>query len=249
MKKYILSICLLAAAQQAFSQENGNQFMYKAYVSQSKELWVKSVSAFENDAKLSPTSTEKQFNLAVAQYGLLLGTMASQDEDLFDEYVSKTKDQLEKVISYPATAADGKGMLSAVMGLQMAYSPMKGITLGSKSGSLAAEAKNLAPDSPLAWRFYGSNRLYTPSAFGGNVKEAISALEKSIKLFESKPEQTKVNWLYLDTLVLLGQAYSKNEEKSKAISTYEKAISIEPDFKYALTLLAKAKTFLANPKK
>ncbi|MBY0432492.1 MAG: hypothetical protein K2U26_00110 [Cyclobacteriaceae bacterium] len=214
--------------------------MYKAYVSQSKELWVKSVSAFENEAKLSPASTEKQFNLAVAQYGLLLGTMASQDEDLFDEYVSKTKDQLEKVISYPATAADGKGMLSAVMGLQMAYSPMKGITLGSKSGSLAAEAKNLAPDSPLAWRFYGSNKLYTPSTFGGDVKEAISALEKSIKLFESKLEQTKNNWLYLDTIVLLGQAYSKNDEKPKAIATYKKAIGIEHQFMYAKLLLAKA---------
>mgnify|MGYP002783723236 CR=1 FL=1 len=239
MKKYILSFCLAAISQQIFSQESGHQLMYDAYVSQNKDLWVKSVLLFQNEVKLSPTSTEKQLKLAVAHYGLLLGTMASQDEDLFDDYVSKAKDHLEKVIASPVTAADGKGLLSAVMGLQMAYSPMKGMFLGGKSSSLAESSKSLAPGSPLAWRFYGINKFYTPSNFGGDVKEAITALEKSVTLFEATPVAS--NWMYLDTLAMLGQAYLKNEEKSKAIAQFEKAIGLEPDFTYAKLWLAKAK--------
>lgn len=162
--------------------------------------------------------------------------MGTKDEDLFDDYVAATKDRLEEIIDRPSTAAEGKGLLSAVLGLQMAYSPMKGILLGSKSSNLAADTKKLAPNSPLAWRFYGINKLYTPSSFGGDIKEAIVALEKSIALFESTTISR--NWLYLDTLALLGQAYAKAGEKTKSIATFEKAIAAEAGFTYAKSLLA-----------
>jgi tetratricopeptide (TPR) repeat protein len=110
--------------------------------------------------------------------------------------------------------------------------------LGSKSSNLAEDAKELAPNSPLAWRFYGINKLYTPSSFGGDIKEAVLALEKSIALFESTA--TSKNWLYLDTLALLGQAYTKAGEKAQAIATFEKALAVEAGFTYAKALLAKA---------
>jgi tetratricopeptide (TPR) repeat protein len=116
---------------------------------------------------------------------------------------------------------------------------MKGMLLGGKSINLAADAKELAPTSPLAWRFYGINKFYTPSSFGGDIKEAIVALERSIALFEATA--ISKNWLYLDTLALLGQAYTKAGEKSKAIATFEKAIAAEAGFTYAKSLLTKAK--------
>jgi tetratricopeptide (TPR) repeat protein len=215
-----------------------NDLMYQAYITQKKELWKKSVELAIVEFKQKPTDAHAHLSLGVAHYGLLLSTMSTEDEDLFDEYVSATKDRLKEIIDRPSTAAEGKGLLSAVLGLQIAYSPMKGILLGGKSSNLAADAKELAPTSPLAWRFYGINKFYTPSTFGGDIKEAIVALEKSIELFEST--SISKNWLYLDTLALLGQAYTKAGEKSKAIATFEKAIAAELGFTYAKALLAKA---------
>jgi tetratricopeptide (TPR) repeat protein len=216
-----------------------NDLMYQAYITQKKELWKKSVELATVEFKQKPTDAHAHLSLGVAHYGLLLSTMSTEDEDLFDEYVSATKDRLKEIIDRPSNAAEGKGLLSAVLGLQMAYSPMKGMLLGGKSSNLAADAKELAPTSPLAWRFYGINKFYTPSTFGGDIKEAIVALEKSIALFEST--SISKNWLYLDTLALLGQAYTKAGEKAKAIATFEKAIAAEEGFTYARSLLAKAK--------
>ena len=242
MKKLIIPISLFIIStliSAATMSQPVNDLMYQAYIKQKKELWKKSVELATVEFKQKPTDVHAHLKLGVAHYGLLLSTMSTEDKDLFDEYVSATKDRLKEIIELPSTAAEGKGLLSAVLGLQMAYSPMKGMLLGGKSSNLAAEAKELAPTSPLAWRFYGINKFYTPSTFGGDIKEAIVALEKSIALFEATA--ISKNWLYLDTLALLGQAYTKAGEKSKAIATFEKAIAAEAGFTYAKSLLTKAK--------
>ena len=242
MKKLIVSISLAVIStliSAATMSQPVNDLMYQAYITQKKELWKKSVELATVEFKQKPTDAHAHVSLGVAHYGLLLSTMSTEDKDLFDEYVSATKDRLKEIIELPSTAAEGKGLLSAVLGLQMAYSPMKGMLLGGKSSNLAADAKELAPTSPLAWRFYGINKFYTPSSFGGDIKEAIVALEKSIALFEST--SISKNWLYLDTLALLGQAYTKAGEKAKAIATFEKAIAAEEGFTYARSLLTKAK--------
>jgi tetratricopeptide (TPR) repeat protein len=229
---FITAILISASA----TSQSVNDLMYQAYITQKNELWKKSVELATVEFKQKPTDAHAHLSLGVAHYGLLLSTMSTQD--VFDDYVTATKDLLKEIIDRPSTTAEGKGLLSAVLGLQMAYSPMKGMLLGSKSSNLAADSKKLAPNSPVVWRFYGINKLYTPSSFGGDVKEAILALEKSIALFESTA--ISKNWLYLDTLALLGQAYAKAGEKAKAIATFEKAITTEPGFTYAKSLLAKA---------
>jgi hypothetical protein len=241
MKKLIIPISLFIVSNLISAttmSQPVNDLMYQAYITQKKELWKKSVELATVEFKQKPTDAHAHLSLGVAHYGLLLSTMSTEDKDLFDEYVSATKDRLKEIIELPSTAAEGKGLLSAVLGLQMAYSPMKGMLLGGKSSNLAEDAKELAPTSPLAWRFYGINKFYTPSTFGGNIKDAVLALEKSIALFEST--SISKNWLYLDTLALLGQAYTKAGEKTKAIATFEKAIAAEAGFTYARSLLAKA---------
>ncbi|NOS92777.1 MAG: tetratricopeptide repeat protein [Cyclobacteriaceae bacterium] len=149
---------------------------------------------------------------------------------------------MKELIDNNHHTAESKALLSATYGLQMGYSPMKGILLGGKSSKLAEEAKTEAPLSPITWRVYGSSKYYTPASFGGDVNEAIAALEKSVKLFESKPSELKHNWLYLDTLVLLAQAYSRNKETEKATTLYQKALSIEPNYTYAKSLLNSQKS-------
>lgn len=241
MKPLLIIMLVTAVGLRATAQDATDATMYQAYLHQDKSLWKKAVEERTKEAKQSPSDANKQYKLAFAQFSLLSSTMATKDESFFDEYIDPVKELLKTLIENNKVAAEPKALLSATYGLQMGHSPMKGITLGSKSSSLAEEAKTLAPSSAIAWRFYGSNKFYTPSAFGGDVKEAIVALAKSVKLFESKPEELKNNWLYLDTIVLLGQAYLKNEEKSKALVTYEKAIGAEPSYAYAKSLLAKVK--------
>lgn len=119
---------------------------------------------------------------------------------------------------------------------------MQGMFLGSKSSGLADKAIDLSPASPFVWKVYANSKFFTPEMFGGDLKEAIESYEKSVALYEASPTKLKSNWYYLDALAFLGQAYAKNGENGKAIATYEKAISVEPEFgwvKYRLLPIVK----------
>lgn len=223
------------------AQDNLDLMEYKAYLTNSEPLW-KQVVERRMDNYQQSHSGEDLYALSQAQYGLLLLTMVDMDEDLFDEYVGSTVDNLEKLIYDKVRMGESKALLSSVYGLKIAYSNWKGMTLGPKSGSLIAEAKKVAPDSPLVWKLYGNFKLYTPSMFGGDVQEAIDAYAKSVELFERNPANTKNNWEYLDAVAWLGQAYVKADEPQKAIAVYQKALRIEPKFNWVKdSLLPSAK--------
>jgi tetratricopeptide (TPR) repeat protein len=217
------------------------EIMYKAYMTRSIELWERALDITGKQAQEYPKDKVKQLEFAFVYYSLLNGSMALQDEDFFDKHVGDAKELLKRLVNDYPNSGEACAMLSNIYGNEIAYSSFKGMTLGSKSSNLAEKGKQLEPTSPLAWKVYASNKYYTPSAFGGDLQEAIKAAEKSIHLFESNNASLKNNWSYLDTIVLLAQAYQKNNEKSKAIAAYEKALALEPQFYYAKMLLSEVK--------
>lgn len=139
-------------------------------------------------------------------------------------------------------------MLSSIYGNEIGKRPMKGMLLGSKSSSLAEKGILFEPNSPLAWSVYASNKYYTPSSFGGDLQEAIKGWEKTIQLSQANAGTLKNNWLYLNAIVFLGQAYEKAGSRDKAIAAYEKALVVEPQFQYAKMLLNKIRN-TGNEKK
>ena len=116
--------------------------------------------------------------------------------------------------------------------------------LGPKSSSLMEKAMKMNSLSPLIWKLYGNAKYHTPDAYGGSVDEAVKAYEKAIDLYEADPAKKQNNWLYLDTMAFLGQAYTRKQQSLKAVAIYEKAIEVEPSFswiKYSLLPAAKKK--------
>jgi tetratricopeptide (TPR) repeat protein len=75
------------------------------------------------------------------------------------------------------------------------------------------------------------------------LDEAIAGYEKAVQLFESRPETLINNWMYLDTMAFLGQAWAKKGDRAKAIAAYESAMKAEPNFSWVkYVLLPKAKS-------
>lgn len=206
------------------------------------ELWDKAVAEKQAAFDKNTSDPTLRWNLALAQYGLMSSTMRTRDEDRFEDYYEITEDHLKALQKDPKLKADAKALLSALYGLKMSYSSMMGMTLGPKSSGLIEDAIKLAPSSPLVWRVEANSKMFTPSMFGGDMKEAITAFEKSIALFEKDPASLKNNWIYLDALVFQGQAYNKEGQTAKAIATYEKALKLEPNLFWVKNdLLPKAK--------
>ena len=174
--------------------------------------------------------------------------MAMPNDDLFDEYISDAKKFLKKIVEDKPKSGEAAAMLSSIYGNEIGKSPMKSMLLGSKSSSLAEKGILFEPNSPLALSVYASNKYYTPSSFGGDLQEAIKGMEKTIQLSQANAGTLKDNWLYLNAIVFLGQAYEKAGSRDKAIAAYEKALVVEPQFQYAKMLLNKIKN-TSNEKK
>ena len=245
MITFLLLSVLATAAVWAQSAES-NTGSYQAYLSSdeamAKQQWKQVVAAAQQAFDKDPKNEELQFNLALSQYGLLSSTMRSQDEDFFDVYLDATIENLEAIKT--VHAAEAKALLASVYGLQLAYSPWKGMFLGPKSSSLMEKAMKMNSLSPLIWKLYGNAKYHTPDAYGGSVDEAVKAYEKAIDLYEADPAKKQNNWLYLDTMAFLGQAYTRKQQSLKAVAIYEKAIEVEPSFswiKYSLLPAAKKK--------
>ena len=247
MKEIILLLTMSFATASVLAQSGEwNPEAYQAYLTAdqatAKQRWENVVATAQQAFNKEPKNQELQFDLALAQFGLLSSTMRSQDEDLFNGYLDATIDNLEAIKTIHA--AEAKAVLASVYGLQLAYSPWKGMFLGPKSSSLMEKALKANPSSPLIWKLYGNSKYHTPEAYGCSVDEAIEAYKTEIRLYLANSMKKQNKWFYIDTMAFLGQAYTRKDQSSKAVVVYEKAIAAEPSFswiKYALLPAAKKK--------
>jgi tetratricopeptide (TPR) repeat protein len=233
MKRLNNLLLVLLLAPVTLLAQDANELMYNAYLHRSADTWKKAL-------ELRKASADK-FDLAFTYFSLLNNTLAIPDKDLFDEHVDDAKELLNTLIDANPKSGNYPAMLGNIYGNEIGHSPMKGMLIGNKAGSLVGKGKSLEPTSPLTWYVLAVNKYYTPSAFGGSYQESADAATKSVELMEAKPLSLKNNWMYLDALVLLGNAQLKLNNKTAAIAAYQKALVREPSFEYAHILLEKAK--------
>ena len=244
MKQLIILTIATLSNLVSFSQDV-NEIIYQAYLSQKYEVapWKEAIKVKEEQVNKNPKDAKARYELALAQFALVSSTMRNRDENLFDEYYDPLLGNIKKVIESEKNWAEPYALQSAAYGVKMGYSPMQGMFLGNKSNDLIEKAKRLDPNSALAWKVYANSKFFTPEMWGGDIDEAIAGYEKAIQLYESNPAMLKNNWMYIDALAFLGQAFMKKGKHSKAITAYEKALKVEADFtwvKYVLLPKAKA---------
>ena len=238
--KNFMAVILLLVASTLHAQDATTKAMYYAYIgnnANTTDEWKKAVQNRKQELSKNATDPKLNYALLLAQWGLLNATMKTKDEDLFDDYYDPALETIEEITGSDKKWAEPYAIQSAIYGLKMGYSPIQGMILGSKSSGLIEKAKKLNNSSPLVWKIYANSKLFTPEMWGGDLKEAIQAFEKSIALYEANPNDLPFNWFYLDTLAFQGQAYLKDGQRAKAISTYEKALKVEPEFAWVKNVL------------
>ena len=223
----LFSLCLLTTnvSAQEMTTEKIEQQFFNAYIKNSIPAWKISLSQLENNQDES-----LQLLLAKSYYGAAGTGMGSQNEDFTAEMLDKAAILTKSILEKDKKSAEANALLSAVYGMKIALSPIKGMLLGSKSSNAAAKGIKLAPENPFTNYVQGINLYHTPAMFGGDIKESINHLEKSKNSYE-KAAKTN-SWEYLNLLAFLGQAYHKEGLYEKAKATYETALKIAPDFAY-----------------
>ena len=219
----------------AFSKYDDNEIKkncYKAYLMSSKSLWEDLIKKLENRHKSFPDDIQLLFELTKVQYGLLYTCLANKDKETYNAYVDITKENISKLLEYNEEWSEVHAVMAGIYSIKMGFNPMQGMFLGPKSESHIEKAIKYDENNPVAWVRKAGSKFFTPEMFGGSITEAIKFYEKAVKLFEKDEKNTIMNWEYLDALVWLGISYQKVNNKEKAIATFKKALSIEPNFNW-----------------
>src|SRR5262245_54277997 len=94
-----------------------------------------------------------------------------------------------------AAIPESHALRSGLLGMMIGTNPLRGMTLGPKSGEQIEKALALGPNNPRVWLLRGIGAIHTPSMFGGGLDRAEEYIKKSIALFESdKPASPAPNW-------------------------------------------------------
>jgi len=220
---FLLILGSTKANAQAIDQAKIEHQFYTAHVTNSNLSWKVSLQQVEENLEEA-----NQLLLAKGYYAAAGTALGNKEETLASKLLDKGHLLVNKLLKSNKNSAEANALLSVILGLKIGLSPMKGMLYGNKSSRAANKGIQLAPDNAFTNFVQGNSLFYTPSMFGGDVKESIVYLEKAISIYAQK--EVLQNWEYMNTLVLLGQAYHAQGNYTKAKTTFETALGIAPNF-------------------
>jgi tetratricopeptide (TPR) repeat protein len=193
-------------------------------------LLDRALVAFPNDALLLHYKGYELHREASLQEGLGHRT---EVEPLLDQARTVLEQSLA-VKPMPETHA----LLSSVLGRSIAFHPIKAMFLGPQSGSQMTSAIALGPNNPRVWLLRGIGAMFTPAQFGGGLPEAEKHLKKAAELFEADhPVAPAPSWGRAETYAWLGQIYQKQNKSADAVTAYNKALELDPQFNWVRNVL------------
>ncbi len=229
IKKILLSlmVCCYVLVAGAVTTE---QKMYRCYVEQDRVGWKQVVDSLE----ALPHKTQQDYwQLLNAEYGYIPWCLTKEvnDKRQAESYLKKAYEHLEKVADaaqYPATVAAYK---AAFVGYEIALSPIKAPFIGSKSIKYAKEALRLDSLNYFAHLQMGNIYHYVPAFLGGSVQKAIQHYKEAASLMKQQLMDNN-NWLYMNLLLTLADAYKKAEDWQNVKACYDEALQLQPDYPY-----------------
>lgn len=186
---------------------------------------------------LQPLKSNEQLS-ALAYYYLgyidyqLAVAVERLNEDRAEPFIDRCIDNLDTAIAKNEAFAEAYALMASCYGIIISFSPIKGIILGPKSGSLTSKAKELAPENPRVALIDAIGTYNTPSLFGGGKDKGLEKMKQAAVLFErwKEPDSLQPDWGREEVHAWIGIAYMEREETILARKAFEKALEINPDY-------------------
>ena len=230
----LFALVSLAGAQTEIEEVimEGRKQIEEGWSSFDKQTMVDARSKFERAMNAEPENKYAVYYLAYAEYRLLTQSFSKKDDAMFDRMIDGAVEHCEKAIELGNGWCEPKAVLSALYGYKIAKNWMSAITLGPKSNSLVEEAMEKEPDNPRVLLIRGTSYFNKPGMFGGSVDKAQEDFARSVRSFEVQKDSSLLepSWGYTDALTWLGKAYEAKEMNDKALETYKKVLTVNPNF-------------------
>lgn len=212
------------------AQQTPRERVYNALITDQMEDWHRVIEEQKSRKKsLSDKELGELINYYYGYTGWLLEEGTKKEAKSYIEETDEIIDAL--LVKYP-DESDLYAYKAAFYAYKLNLNPVKAPFLGGKSMDNIDLALEKCPKCAHGWIERGNSLFYMPKAFGGSKTGAIEAYKKAILYMENEPAYLIHNWVYLNVLMVLAQAYEKTENMEMAKESYEKILRIEPNFTY-----------------
>ncbi len=218
---------LLLSTQFGFSQSTYGDSIYKAYSRGKMDKWLEIMNACEKN--VNKDNDEEQLELISYYYGYTAWAIGAEKYDTAEKYIDKSEEIIDAMLEESPENPTLLAYKGAYIAFTIGISKLKAIYLGPRSMKYINKSIELDSENIQGNIEKGNSMYYRPAAFGGDKSEAIQYYLKAVKSFE-KQELVVNNWMYINTMTALGQAYEATDQIALAKLCYEKIIRIFPNF-------------------
>lgn len=202
--------------------------IYLCYINKDLNQWGKAIKQYQSEYDKVPNDSLLLY-IIKSRYGLAAHLLEEKQQDSSQFQIEKSYKAIDTLIQKNTFTSDLYAYKGALMGFEIATSPLLNAYMLPKSLSLINKSIQADSTNANGWIQKGNALYYMPSVAGGNKGKAIVYFTKALLILEYTNTH-KNNWIYLNTLAILAQAYEKTGNTTMAKLTYEKALQAEPNF-------------------
>ena len=169
------------------------------------------------------------YDLCFAYYGYIPYLIDAEEEKAARDYleiaISKTKDLARGLDN----RHDVLALQGALLGYQIVLSKFSSMFVGPRAMKYIKTAYESADVCFNCNTEMGNIKFFTPKLLGGSKTEAIPYYEKAVEILESSSLKSDRNWIYLNTVLLLANAYRETGQNGSACRLYKEMLDYEPE--------------------
>ncbi len=237
----ILSLCASLQAQEKTSEEliiEAKDLLREAVTSSDRASFLAAKNLLEPLTKVDRLAPLARYYLGYADYQLGV-VIERMDKDRAVVYLDSAIMHLEIATTQDERFAEAYALLASCYGIKISFAPLKGITLGLKSGSLINKAKSLTPENPRVAFLDAIGTYNTPALFGGGKEKGLNRMKEAAVLFDRWVDRDSLqpSWGHEEVYSWIGRAHLERKEPMLAKKAFEKSLEINPRYGWVKNVL------------
>ena len=229
MKRMACLLLLLAMGFLAHGQGSPdyNRRLYQSYVKGEMGPWKGILQEMNREYERTGDQTLLYY-LCFAYYGYV-GYLINEEQDKAAkkdlEVAMNRTDELYEILD---GREDILALQGALMGFRIYLSKFSSMFLGPKTMRYIKTAYETGGAYFNCHIEMGNMLFYTPKVLGGSQTEAIPYYEKAVEILERSQLKTDRNWIYLNSVLVLANAYTETGRKDLACLLWKELLEYEP---------------------
>jgi len=204
-----------------------NTRLYQSYIQDEMYLW-KGIIAEMNSEYDTKGDLALLYDLCFTYYGYIGYLISQEEEKAAKSFLDRAMERTGEL----ETALDGRpevlALQGALIGYRLVLSKFTAMFLGPKAYKYISSAYESADTCFNCNVEMGNMRFYTPKFLGGDKTEAIQHYKKAVAILETSKLKSEHNWIYMNTVLLLANAYKETDQEELACQLYKQILEYEP---------------------